>query len=113
MSVPAFQTHFGDPCIHCSVPHDDVAPGACPGDASKAVVIAYCVDRQAWQKPGSGCDTILCLMSTGAVSVTARHPSEHWPYSAWFKNARTMSRDEFARASRRTPYTAGKPGDAA
>lgn len=29
MNVP----HFGDPCIGCGVPHDDVEPGACPQDA--------------------------------------------------------------------------------
>lgn len=23
-------THFGDPCIHCGTPHDEVARGACP-----------------------------------------------------------------------------------
>ena len=25
------QSHFGDPCIHCDTPHDDVAPGPCTG----------------------------------------------------------------------------------
>lgn len=23
--------HFGDPCVHCHTPHDDVAVGPCPG----------------------------------------------------------------------------------
>jgi hypothetical protein len=23
--------HFGDPCVHCHTPHDDVAPGPCSG----------------------------------------------------------------------------------
>jgi hypothetical protein len=23
--------HFGDPCIHCRTPHDDIAPGPCSG----------------------------------------------------------------------------------
>lgn len=23
-------THFGDPCVHCGTPHDEVAPGPCP-----------------------------------------------------------------------------------
>ena len=22
-------THFGDPCVHCGTPHDEVAPGPC------------------------------------------------------------------------------------
>lgn len=34
-------THFGDPCIHCGLPHDDVPVGVCQGDASKAKPIAY------------------------------------------------------------------------
>ena len=24
------QHHFGDPCIYCGTPHDDVEPGSCP-----------------------------------------------------------------------------------
>jgi hypothetical protein len=23
--------HFGDPCVHCNTPHDEVAPGPCTG----------------------------------------------------------------------------------
>lgn len=22
--------HFGDPCVHCKTPHDEVKPGPCP-----------------------------------------------------------------------------------
>ena len=25
------QAHFGDPCIYCDCPHDEVAVGNCPG----------------------------------------------------------------------------------
>jgi outer membrane murein-binding lipoprotein Lpp len=25
-------THFGDPCVYCGTPHDDVTPGQCPGE---------------------------------------------------------------------------------
>lgn len=87
--------HYGDPCIHCATPHDDVPVGPCKGDANKARVIAYCVDRQAWQNPGSGCDNILCLMSTGEITIDTRHPMENWPWSDWYKDARTMSRQDF------------------
>lgn len=24
-------THFGDPCVHCGTPHDEVEPGPCKG----------------------------------------------------------------------------------
>jgi hypothetical protein len=33
--------HFGDPCVHCSIPHDEVPAGPCQGDPAKAVPIAY------------------------------------------------------------------------
>ncbi len=89
------KTHFGDPCIHCNVPHDEVEVGACKGSPEKAIVLGYCVARQAWQNPGSGCDTVLCKMSDGSVRQEARHPAEHWPYSDWFKNARVYAPHEF------------------
>lgn len=41
-------THFGDPCIHCGTPHDDVEPGACKGDPKKAKPIAYCSMGVRW-----------------------------------------------------------------
>ncbi len=25
------RTHFGDPCVKCGIPHDDVQSGSCPG----------------------------------------------------------------------------------
>lgn len=89
------QTHFGDPCIHCGTPHDEVEPGPCKGGREKARVLAYCVSRQAWQNPGSGCCTILCKMTNGEIRQDARHPSEHWPQYDWFKNAETLAPHEF------------------
>lgn len=65
------------------------------GSYGTLAVVAYCVYRQAWENPGSGCDTVRCLMSDGTVRDDARHPSEHWPYNDWFKAARIMSRGEF------------------
>ena len=35
-------THYGDPCIHCGTPHDEVSIGPCTGDPKKAVAIANC-----------------------------------------------------------------------
>jgi hypothetical protein len=34
------KTHYGDPCIHCGIPHDDVPVGACEGDSRKSIPIA-------------------------------------------------------------------------
>lgn len=34
--------HFGDPCVHCGVPHDYVPAGPCTGDPKKAVDISFC-----------------------------------------------------------------------
>jgi|FLOH01.1.fsa_nt_gi hypothetical protein len=28
---PKHRRHLGDPCRYCGTPHDDVAPGPCPG----------------------------------------------------------------------------------
>lgn len=90
-------THFGDPCIHCGIPHDDVPIGPCQGDRAKARVLAYCVSRQAWENPGSGAETILCAMSTGEIRTEWRHPYEHWWTAAMFKEAEVLAPDEFRR----------------
>ena len=34
-------THFGDPCIHCGIPHDEVLPGPCMGDLRKVRAIRF------------------------------------------------------------------------
>ncbi|OAF05424.1 hypothetical protein AYJ54_00525 [Bradyrhizobium centrolobii] len=88
-------THFGNPCIHCDIAHDEVEPGPCKGDSEKAIVLAYCVWRQAWQNPGSGCDTVRCKMSDGSIRDDARHPAEHWACGDWFKNAEVLAPHEF------------------
>lgn len=28
---PVAASHFGDPCVHCGTPHDEVKPGPCAG----------------------------------------------------------------------------------
>jgi hypothetical protein len=97
-------THFGDPCIHCGTPHDDVAPGACTGDRENARVLAYCVARQAYENPGSGCDTILCAMTNGDVVTDTRHPASWWWLNDWFKAATVLAPHEF-----RSRYAKDKP----
>lgn len=69
-------THFGDPCIHCGVAHDDVAPGPCTGDAAKAIPIAY---RSLGVRP-DGVEHFLYRLSTGEVRQQYSHISEHAPY---------------------------------
>jgi hypothetical protein len=41
------KTHFGDPCIHCHIPHDDVPIGECQGDfhKSKRIAVAFLETR--------------------------------------------------------------------
>lgn len=87
--------HFGDPCIHCAAPHDEVAPGPCNGDPANVVVAAYEVIGQAWENPGSGCDTVRCFMSDGTVLEEAHHPSEHWPMSMRFAGATVRGRRRY------------------
>lgn len=87
--------HYGDPCIHCSTPHDEVPVGPCKGDPAKAIILAYCVARQAWQNPGSGAETIRCMMSDGSIR------DEHWRPEYWwwnlpkFKAAEVLAPHEF------------------
>lgn len=94
--------HYGNPCLHCGTPHDEVPAGPCQGDRKQAVVLAYCVDRQAWQNPGSGCDTVLCMMSTGEIFQEAMHPTEWFMARQRFKNAETLNRREFRQRYRYT-----------
>jgi hypothetical protein len=91
------RTHFRDPCIHCGVRFEDMQSGPCPGDASKAVPILYCVDRQAGENPVTQCDTALILTSIGDIREEHHHPSSHWSYGDRFKAARVLPRHEFYR----------------
>lgn len=68
--------HFGDPCRHCGTPLDDVAVGPCPGDASKAIPIAYRSLGVRWD----GVEHFLIRMSTGEVRERHCHVSENAPY---------------------------------
>lgn len=57
--------------------------------------IAYCVSRQAWENPNSGCDTVLCAMEDGTLREECHHPEMWWWQSPWFKNAELMAPDRF------------------
>lgn len=83
-------THFGDPCIHCGVPHDDVEVGACSGDRNKGAPIVYCILRQGWENNG-GASTVLNKMSTGEYMVEGRHTYE----MEYYKSAKVLAPHEF------------------
>lgn len=83
--------HFGDPCIHCGLPFDDVDVGPCAGDEARVKITAYRVIRHAWQNPGSGCDTVRVFMSDGTSHMESLHPSSHWPYSDRFADAQVQA----------------------
>lgn len=77
------QTHFGDPCIHCGTPLDDVAPGPCQGDPSKAKVIGYV-------GLGVRCDGVeryRYRTSDNAVHELHSHVSNHAPYYHFGRSA--------------------------
>ena len=69
-------THFGDPCIHCCVAHDDVPPGPCTGDPAKAVPIAYRSLGVRWD----GVECCLIRLSDRRVIQRYNHVSESAPY---------------------------------
>ena len=86
--------HFGDPCIHCGIGHDDLTVGPCQGDPNKVKPIRLGVIRQAWQNPVTQCDDIIVLMSDGWTRRESHYPSEHWRYSERLKDAKSVGRDE-------------------
>lgn len=71
-----FQTHFGDPCVHCGLSLDEMKPGACEGDPAKAVVTDYAVVETRWD----GVEHYRYRLSTNEVREVHRHVSEHAPY---------------------------------
>lgn len=70
------QTHFGDPCFHCGIPHDEIPVGACTGDPNKAKPIAYRSLGVRWD----GYENFRIRWSTGAVTERWCHTSEQAPY---------------------------------
>jgi hypothetical protein len=68
--------HFGDPCIHCGVPLDEVEIGACKGDPAKAKPIGY---RRIATRP-DGVDRFRVRFSDGRIEERHSHWSERAPY---------------------------------
>lgn len=69
-------THFGDPCIHCGISHDDVPPGPCMGDLRKVICVAYQSLGVRWDH----FEHFLLLMSDGTFEDRWYHISERAPY---------------------------------
>lgn len=70
------RTHFGDPCIHCGIPHDEIPIGACTGDASKARPIAY----RSLGVRHDGYEHFRIRWSASEVTERFCHISERAPY---------------------------------
>jgi hypothetical protein len=68
--------HFRSPCIHCGQAMEDVAPGSCPGDASKAIPIAYKTLGVRWD----GYEHFLVRLSINEVVERWCHTSTQAPY---------------------------------
>lgn len=77
------QTHFGDPCVHCAIPHDDIPSGPCVGDPAKAVVLGY---ASLGVRP-DGVERYRYRLSTNEVCEVYRHISEHAPYYHFGRSA--------------------------
>lgn len=70
------QTHFRDPCIHCGLPMEAVEVGACKGDPSKKIAIAYRSLGVRWD----GYEHFLVRWSTNEVVERWCHHSEQAAY---------------------------------
>ncbi len=69
-------THFGDPCIHCDTPHDDVPVGPCMGDLRKVRPVRFRSLGVRWDNV----EHFLVLMSDGSFEDRWHHISENAPY---------------------------------
>ena len=70
-------THYGDPCIHCGIPHDDIPSGPCMGDLRKVRPIRY---RDFGQRKSDLRRHLLVLFSDGTYTDYWLHPDEPDPW---------------------------------
>lgn len=68
--------HFGDPCIHCGIAHEDFVPGPCNGDFTKAKPIGYVSAGVRWD----GVERYLVRYSDTSIREIYSHVSNHLPY---------------------------------
>lgn len=69
--------HYGNPCVHCSTPHDEVLPGPCAGDPAKAVPMAYRSLGVRWDNV----EHFLIQMSNGEFVDRHEHIEMNLPYT--------------------------------
>jgi hypothetical protein len=91
------RTHFGDPCIHCGTPPDELKPGACEGTGA-AIPIAYAGLGVRWD----GVEHYRVRYSDGSVSDIHRHVSEHAPYYHFGTSASLIQPPRYDEKLRRT-----------
>lgn len=68
--------HFGDPCIHCAIPHDEVAIGPCQGNPAKAIPVQYRSLGVRWDHV----EHFLVMFSDGHTQDRWHHIGEQAPY---------------------------------
>lgn len=86
--------HFGDPCIHCGIAHDEVPKGNCNGDKEKAVVVKYWIKKFAYEQ-NNGADLVRAKLSTGQIIEEGQFPQLHWWRRGKYKNADVVARGSF------------------
>jgi hypothetical protein len=69
--------HFGDPCIYCGIPHDDVPPGPCRGDRTKKrfVTCLHCDYESAPLEPGIAKSAAEMHQALGPLHICQINPA--------------------------------------
>ncbi len=83
-------THYGDPCLHCGIGHDDVPVGPCKGETNKAVVIGARYITRRWDC----CEHWRVLWSDGRIESVWWHVDEI--PNLWLSRLRMLSEEAFA-----------------
>lgn len=76
-------THFGDPCIHCGNPHDEVPPGDCQGEVSERTGELKKAIPVAWRSLGVRWDNVehyLIRFSDGSIRDRWEHIDMGMPF---------------------------------
>jgi hypothetical protein len=95
--------HFGDPCIRCNTPHDEVEPGPCPGREPILTVTGYCSLGVRWD----GVVHYRYRLSDGTVHEVHRHVSEHAPYYHFGRSGALVNPPPYAPELRAAKATGG------
>jgi hypothetical protein len=75
--------HYGDPCVHCGLPHDEIQPGPCQGDPAKAVPMVWRSLSVRWDHV----EHFLIQMSDGSFTDRWEHIDMSLPWT-YLKDAR-------------------------